>query len=775
MIKKRHGKLICSILLLSLISTTSMTANAFTSSNSNEKDSGNQALSAYNPGQYKTTFDANIGDEEKLIEMLKKDGTIPEDATREESLKLLHEYLHNRALKSLEPLSEEELHLQSKSRETQTADSAGEITETNVLTVLAEYSDFAHNNIEKGQTPMYYENYDKKHFEDILFSNEGYTSPLGKKCDSMRQYYLQQSNNSLSINGKVTDWYQVNKPAAYYGGNDANGDDLNARELVSDVMSIAGKDIDFDLSQFDKIDKFDADDDGNYNEPDGIIDYLIVIHSGIGEDAGGGSLGKDAIWSHKSSLNEKFPIPGTSYTDEDGHTRPYYIYNYTMCAESGASGVFCHEYGHDLGLPDEYDTVYSSDVTEPVSSWSLMSAGSWAGEVPGSEPTSISPYGKQMFQNIYGGNWQKQTVVNYEDLTRWGQKFKLTPASGNADVVRVNLPSVTTELIKPYEGSYVYWGGSYKRENGSENMVTSLDLTNTANPKLTFKTSYDIEEGWDYGSIQVRSANHPQWTCIKGNITRESDPGAVLQFEDGITGTSNGWIDAEFDLSAYAGENIELKFKYSTDPGYFGTGFFVDNICVSDGENILLADDAESESKFTLNGFIKTNGIKTAERYYLVELRNHSGVDKGLKNINVEGTMVSFDPGMLVWYVNDCYEDNWRAYHPGYGMLSIIDADQTNVVMTNGKKSIPVAYDKLQMHDAAFSNKLGSKINFSLTDEISVVDKYRRINRKFSDGTDYTNSEVPEVGTILQKLGINIEVLTQTINSDRMTIRISRK
>ena len=39
-------------------------------------------------------------------------------------------------------------------------------------------------------------------------------------------------------------------------------------------------------------------------------------------------------------------------------------------------GVFCHEFGHVLGLPDLYDTDYSS---RGVGYWSMMAGGSWNG------------------------------------------------------------------------------------------------------------------------------------------------------------------------------------------------------------------------------------------------------------------------------------------------------------------------------------------------------------------------------------------------------------
>ncbi|MFP3361585.1 immune inhibitor A, partial [Planococcus sp. SIMBA_143] len=78
--------------------------------------------------------------------------------------------------------------------------------------------------------------------------------------------------------------------------------------------------------------------------------------------------------------------------------------------------------------------------------------------------------------------------------------------------------------------------------------------------ELTFKTWYDIEEDWDYGSIQV-SEDGENWSTVPGNITtqknpHDSNPG------DGITGKSDGWIDASFDLSDYAGKDVQVKINY---------------------------------------------------------------------------------------------------------------------------------------------------------------------------------------------------------------------
>ncbi|MDA6141503.1 immune inhibitor A, partial [Escherichia coli] len=89
--------------------------------------------------------------------------------------------------------------------------------------------------------------------------------------------------------------------------------------------------------------------------------------------------------------------------------------DYTIQPEDGAVGVFAHEYGHDLGLPDEYDTQYTGQG-EPVGVWSIMSGGSWAGEIAGTEPTSFSPQNKEFFQKVMGGNWANIKEMDLKDI-----------------------------------------------------------------------------------------------------------------------------------------------------------------------------------------------------------------------------------------------------------------------------------------------------------------------------------------------------------------------
>ena len=88
---------------------------------------------------------------------------------------------------------------------------------------------------------------------------------------------------------------------------------------------------------------------------------LPVVHAGEGEETGGGAQGTDAIWSHRwyafytdigvrpaPACNKLggVQIGGIELLDRRLHVEP----------ENGGVGVFAHEFGHDLGLPDLYDT-----------------------------------------------------------------------------------------------------------------------------------------------------------------------------------------------------------------------------------------------------------------------------------------------------------------------------------------------------------------------------------------------------------------------------------
>jgi M6 family metalloprotease-like protein len=185
-------------------------------------------------------------------------------------------------------------------------------------------------------------------FDSLLFSLG--MNPTG----SMKEFYLQNSYGQYVIGGKAFGWYRPMYNHQSYNGYDDADDDVNFSPAVLVQWAINEADSNINFSQFD-------------TDHDGYLRGVIIVHSGYGMEESGNS---DDIWSHMSST----PI----HTD-DG----VIIESYTIQPEKSAStgtmsaiGVFCHEWGHVLGLPDLYDTDGSS---EGVGRWSLMGSGNYNG------------------------------------------------------------------------------------------------------------------------------------------------------------------------------------------------------------------------------------------------------------------------------------------------------------------------------------------------------------------------------------------------------------
>jgi len=67
------------------------------------------------------------------------------------------------------------------------------------------------------------------------------------------------------------------------------------------------------------------------------------------------------------------------------------------------------------------------------------------------------------------------------------------------------------------------------------------------------------------------------WTTVAGNITTNANPSGNNR-GNGINGSSGGWVDAVFPLTAYTGQEIQVRFTYTTDGALNGSGIFFDNI-----------------------------------------------------------------------------------------------------------------------------------------------------------------------------------------------------
>ncbi len=172
---------------------------------------------------------------------------------------------------------------------------------------------------------------------------------------SFKQFYYQNSYGQLTVVTVVSGWYMAPQNHDYYSYSLDPGM-TRARGLVRNVVDAANAFVDY--SQFD-------------NDNDGVVDGVMVIHEGDGAETGNSAN----IWSHSWVL-------GPQAVSYDGVTiNPYTInpefYNESTNIMSGI-GTPCHEFGHNLGLPDFYDTDDATNGTaETLGAWDCMDGGSY--------------------------------------------------------------------------------------------------------------------------------------------------------------------------------------------------------------------------------------------------------------------------------------------------------------------------------------------------------------------------------------------------------------
>jgi immune inhibitor InhA-like protein len=131
-------------------------------------------------------------------------------------------------------------------------------------------------------------------------------------------------------------------------------------------------------------------------------------------------------------------------------------------------------------------------------------------------------------------------------------------------------------------GNPVLWSGN---ENNLDAAAVTEVSVPTSNPTLTFLAKYGAELGYDYGYVQVSTDGGETYTSLAGDKTVDGP------FGPSLNGTTDGFEPHTFDLSAYAGQDVLLSFRYVSDGGVNEGGLEIDDVAVggttiSDGSSL---------------------------------------------------------------------------------------------------------------------------------------------------------------------------------------------
>lgn len=219
-------------------------------------------------------------------------------------------------------------------------------------------------------------------WEDSLYSRDSYkrVNATGQVVfGSVNDYYHELSVGRFQIEGKMFDWVEVGKKRADYSLGTGTGS-RQKRALLTEALEVLVK-----RDGAKALDDFDG---------------IIFLYAGARYRTTRGGV----YWPHRSNVSFR------------GKRWPYFI-----CPEGGRRmtniSVFCHEFGHMLGLPDLYARP-ENPGSEGASVWCAMS-----NQVGYGRPQHFSAWCKERL------GWLKPAVID----PRVKQKLVLNPVEGTTD------------------------------------------------------------------------------------------------------------------------------------------------------------------------------------------------------------------------------------------------------------------------------------------------------------------------------------------------------
>jgi M6 family metalloprotease-like protein len=285
---------------------------------------------------------------------------------------------------------------------------------------------------------------------------------------NLNNYYNEDSYGAVSFQTSMTpaassSWYILPNAMTYYGADTVSSDS----QLVSDSLQAA------------------------YNAGVDLASYKLamIVHSG-----------NDEAMTHVASDIHSFTIPG--YVFNPAPLISYKI-STSVVAESDPTGVYCHEAGHLLGLPDLYDLTGQIDPSNNfLGYWEIMALGEWNPNNgnplqprPGTYPSHHSIWSKiqlgfvpsSRIAVIQPGQSANVTLQNLESSTVGNQSVKI-PIAANHD------------------GSLTYYLAEMRAKIGTYDQYLPFPSDYPGAGILIYKVNESIPAG--HGSIRLVDA-HP--------------------------------------------------------------------------------------------------------------------------------------------------------------------------------------------------------------------------------------------------------------------------
>lgn len=285
----------------------------------------------------------------------------------------------------------------------------------------------------------------------------------------------------------------------------------------------------------------------------------------------------------------------SSLSEAGGHYDAAYLFMKYFFDRFGAKASQTLVANHATGITAVDSTLATLGLTDPITNKILTAEDVFADWVLANFLNDSS-----LAQGQYGYKGHTEKVPSPTDtisdcptapisakVHQFGTRYIEITCHGNLTIHFTGSQNVSLVPTQPHGGHYAMW--SSREDESDTTLSRAFDLSGAKSATLHYSAWWKAESDYDYGYVEVSTDGGKTWKILPTPSGTGANPaGSNLSW--GYTGCSGGgetgescspqWIQEKVELSAYAGQKIQVRFEYITDAALSYESWMLDDISV---------------------------------------------------------------------------------------------------------------------------------------------------------------------------------------------------